>query len=190
MGIIRGSRVEELEKNSEGLLQENCEIVNKNIDICNRIELLVNSNAKLTLFFTIPERSNEDEIIETMISETTMLERTLEATPNIYALRVFSDNPLVPERWPIFMNSSRTDLGSLARWEYGYTADYLGNLGALKYDSVCTTRRLENSFTYILIRSSWITSKTYTFQNEVFCIAIDVAYFSHKVMFINLLIKA
>ena len=145
MGIIRASRVEELETNSEGLLQENCDIVNKNIDICNRIELLVNSNAKLTLFFTIPERSNEDEIIETMISETTMLERTLEATPNIYSLRVFSDNPLVPERWPIFMNSSRTDLGSLARWEYGYTADYLGNLGALKYDSVCTTRRLEKN---------------------------------------------
>ena len=51
MGFIRASRVEELETNSEGLLQENCDIVNKNIDICNRIELLVNSNAKLTLFF-------------------------------------------------------------------------------------------------------------------------------------------
>ncbi len=145
MGLIRSSRVEELEANSEGLLQENLEIVNKNQDICTRLELLVNSNGQLTLFFTIPERSNEDEIIETMISETTMLERTIETVPNIYGLRVFADNPNVPERWPIFMNSSRTNLKALNRWEFNYTADYLGNLGSLKYESVCTTRRLEKN---------------------------------------------
>lgn len=145
MGLIRRSRVEELEANSEGLLQENFEIVNKNLETFTRFELLVNSNGQLTLFFTMPERSNEDEIIETMISETTMLERTIETVPNIYGLRVFADNPNVPERWPIFMNSSRTNLKALNRWEFNYTADYLGNLGSLKYESVCTTRRLEKN---------------------------------------------
>ena len=145
MGLIRRSRVDELEANSEGLLQENLEIVQKNIETFSRFEQLVNSNGRLTLFFTIPERSNEEEIIETMISETTMLERIIETVPNIYGLRVFSDNPLVPERWPIFMNSSRTELASLNLWEFGYTADYLGNLGSLKYESVCSTRRLEKN---------------------------------------------
>ena len=145
MGIIRRSRVEELEANSEGLLVENYEQVQKNIESFTLFEQLVNSNGRLMLFFTIPERSSEDEIIETMISETTMLERTLETVPNIYGLRVFSDNPLIPERWPIFMNSSRTELASLDRWEFGYTADYLGNLGSLKFESVCSTRRLEKN---------------------------------------------
>ena len=145
MGLIRRSRVEELEANSEGLLTENYEQVRKNIQSFNLFEQLVKSNKRLMLFFTIPERSNEDEIIDTMISETTMLERTLETVPNIYGLRVFSDNSLIPERWPVFMNSSRTDLESLDRWEYSYTADYLGNQGSLKYESVCSTRRLENN---------------------------------------------
>ena len=145
IGLIRSSRVEELESNSEGLLLENYEQVQKNMQSFNLFEQLVNSNGKLMLFFTIPERSNEDEIIDTMISETTMLERTIETVPNIYGLRVFSDNPLIPERWPVFMNSSRTDLASLDRWEFNYTADYLGNLGSLKYESVCTTRRLEKN---------------------------------------------
>jgi len=145
MGLIRNSRVEELEAGSEGLLLENFETVTKNIESFSLFEQLVNSNGALTLFFTIPERSNEEEIIQTMISETTMLERTLETVPNIYGLRVFSDNPLIPERWPIFMNSSRTDLASLQRWEYGYTADYLGNLGSLKFESVCSTRRMEKN---------------------------------------------
>ena len=94
MGFIRRSRVEELEANSEGLLQENYEIVLKNIESFDLFEKLINSNGKLTLFFTMPERSDENEIIETMISETTMLERTLETVPNIYALRVFSDSSL------------------------------------------------------------------------------------------------
>ena len=142
MGLIRQSRVEELESSSEGLLMENYETVTKNIESFSLFEQLINSNGKLTLFFTIPDRNSEDEIIETMISETTMLERTLETVPNIYGLRVFSDNPLIPERWPIFMNSSRTELASLNRWEYGYTADYLGNLGSLKFESVCSTRRM------------------------------------------------
>ena len=145
MSLIRRARVEELEANSEGLLQENYEIVNKNIDICDRVELLVNSNGQLTLFFTMPERYNEDEIIQTMISEATMLERSIEAVPSIYALRVFADNPRIPERWPIFMNSSRTNLAVLDRWEFAYTADYIGNVGSLKYESVCTTRRMEKN---------------------------------------------
>ena len=146
MGLIRRSRVEELEANSEGLLQENYDIVKKNIDTFSRFEQLVNSNGKLTLFFTIPERSDEEEIISTMISEAAMLERTIETVPNIYGLRIFTDNPNVPERWPIFMNSSRTNVASLNKWEFNYTADYLGNLGSLKYESVCTTRRLEKNF--------------------------------------------
>ena len=75
IGLIRSSRVEELESNSEGLLLENYEQVQKNMQSFNLFEQLVNSNGKLMLFFTIPERSNEDEIIDTMISETTMLER-------------------------------------------------------------------------------------------------------------------
>ena len=145
MGLIRRSRVEELEANSEGLLLENYEQVQKNMETFSLFEQLVNSNSRLMLFFTIPERSDEEEIIETMISETTMLERTLETVPNIYGLRVFTDNPLIPERWPVFMNSSRTDLASLNRWEFGYTADYLGNQGSLKYESVCSTRRLEKN---------------------------------------------
>ena len=142
LGFITTARREELVSGGDGLAQENYQTVIKNIQSFTLFEQLVNSNGKLTLLLTIPEHSTEDEIIETMISETTMFERTLQVMLDIYALRIFSDNPLVPERWPIFMNSSRTNLAALERWEFGYTADYLGNLGSQKYESVCTTRRV------------------------------------------------
>ena len=59
MGLIRKSRVEELEASSEGLVLENYETVQKNIESFNLFEQLVNSNGALTLFFTIPERSSD-----------------------------------------------------------------------------------------------------------------------------------
>ena len=50
MGFIRRSRVEELEANSEGLLQENYEIVQKNIESFSLFEQLIISNGRLMLF--------------------------------------------------------------------------------------------------------------------------------------------
>ena len=57
MGFIRRSRVEELEANSEGLLQENYEIVLKNIESFDLFEKLINSNSKrgrATCLFCFP----------------------------------------------------------------------------------------------------------------------------------------
>ena len=100
MGFIRNSRIEELEANSEGLVLENYDTVTKNIESFNLFEKLINSNGELTLFFTMPERCSEDEIIETMISETTMLERTLETVP-IYTGFVYSATT------PLYQNGGR-----------------------------------------------------------------------------------
>src|SRR5574344_919918 len=96
----------------------------------------------LRFFFTTPETSNEGEIINTMIDEATTIERTLSVLPNIYAVRVFTDNPIIPERWPVFMKSSRTNLNALRRWEYNYSAEYQGNQEQMKLPSLCTTRRI------------------------------------------------
>lgn len=142
IGIAKKIREKEIKTGCSSILLENYEEVTKNVESFKLFEQLVTNNGELTLFFTIPERSSETEIIETMISESTMLERTLSVMPEIYGLRVFTDNPLVPERWPIFMNSRRSDLASLNRWEFNYVADFLGNLISQQQESVCSTRRI------------------------------------------------
>src|SRR5574344_603222 len=96
----------------------------------------------LRFFFTTPETSNENEIINTMIDEATTIERTLSVLPNIYAVRIFTDKPIIPERWPVFMKSSRTNLKDLKRWEYNYSAKYQGNQEQMNQASLCTTRRI------------------------------------------------
>lgn len=142
MGVIRKSQLKELQSSCETYIAENYETVTANIESFRLYEQLINSNGKLTLFFTAPERMSENEVIETIISECTMLERTLGVMPNIYGLRIFSNNPLIPERWPLFLNSSRENLKELNRWEYDYVATYMGNQYSLMQESVCTTRPL------------------------------------------------
>lgn len=139
MGVIRKSQLEELQSSCETYIAENYETVTANIESFRLYEQLINSNGKLTLFL---ERMSENEVIETIISECTMLERTLGVMPNIYGLRIFSNNPLIPERWPLFLNSSRENLKELNRWEYDYVATYMGNQYSLMQESVCTTRPL------------------------------------------------
>ena len=140
--VVRKRQFLNLAAACRAVSEEHREHINKNIDSFSLLERMINGNGSLMLFFSIPERSNESEIIETMIAEGTTIERTLSVMPEIYGLRVFADNPLILERWPIFLNSSRTDLAVLKDWEFNYIAEYLGNLDQLKFESVCSTRRI------------------------------------------------
>ena len=119
--------------------------IEENINTYNLIELMIGSNRDLMLFYTIPENCDESEIIETTNREATTIERLMTVMPSIYAIRIFADNPIINERWPVILNSSRTDLRKLQKWEINYSASYMGNQNALKTLSVCTTRRLINS---------------------------------------------
>lgn len=138
--IVERRQYTELSRKSNESVEEHVRLIEKNIETFDLIERMVNGNGELMLFFTIPENNDETAIINTMIEEATTIERTLSVLPEIYAVRIFTDSPVIPERWPVFMNSSRTKLSSLSRWEYNYTADYLGNLNQFKYGSLCTTR--------------------------------------------------
>jgi two-component system sensor histidine kinase YesM len=140
--VTRYRQYSELRKQCATIQQENVSLINKNIETFELIERMINGNMELTLFFTTPETSNENEIINTMIDEATTIERTLSVLPNIYAVRIFTDNPIIPERWPVFMKSSRTNLKDLKRWEYNYSAKYQGNQEQMKQASLCTTRRI------------------------------------------------
>lgn len=142
---VRTNQYIKLRENCEEVATENQATIEKNINKFNLLEQMIGGNEKLKFFFTIPERCDEGEVIDTMISESKMIERTLGVMPEIYGLRVFANNENVPERFPIFMKSARTNLEDLKKWEYNYSADYLGNLGQLKFESVCTTRPIYKS---------------------------------------------
>jgi hypothetical protein len=88
----------ELRQKSNASVEEHARLIEKNIESFDLIERMINGNGELMLFFTIPENNDENAIINTMIDEATTIERTLSVLPEIYAVRIFTDSPVIPER--------------------------------------------------------------------------------------------
>lgn len=104
------------------------------------IKKMVDANSKLLLYLVLPEVNSEDYVIDTVVSESTVIEQLLSVMPSIYAVRFFTKNPEIPERWPVFISINRTDLSSLKKLEFDYVADYMGNQESLMAPSFVTTQ--------------------------------------------------
>lgn len=126
---------------NESLLTDT-EIINKNLQSIDLLEQMIISNKELMLFLILPESTAPKDFAEYVIERTTSIENILSVLPEVYALRIFTENPLIPERWPIFLKTDRTDLLDLDRWEFNYKADFMGNLDQQKFESLCTTRKI------------------------------------------------
>lgn len=140
---IRIRNYSQLKNESFETVNKNKDEILRNLNLFDSIEQMISGNSELMMFFRTPENFSEEERIQTLITESDSIERTLSVMPNIYGLRVFANSTLVPERWPIIMRSSRTDLYSLRRWEFNYAANYIGNMSHLSDLSVCSTRILK-----------------------------------------------
>lgn len=106
------------------------------------IKKMVDANSKLLLYFILPDAKAEDFIIDTIISETSAIEQLLSVTPYIYSVRIFSNNPELPERWPVFLKADRTNVSELKKWEFDYIADYMGFQEPLMAPSFSSTRKI------------------------------------------------
>lgn len=144
-GIVGNNQYKDLWQRSNETLQNNCNIIEENVHNIDYLEQLLAANKELMLFLLLPESIDSENFTNYLIERTTMVDNVLSVLPSIYGLRIFANNPIIPERWPIFLKSTRTDLSNIDYWEYNYKADYLGNLDQQKFDSVCTTRVLKKN---------------------------------------------
>lgn len=116
----------------------------ENIQAYELIDKMIRANGDLLLFITSPENRDESEVIRTVKEESLTLERILSVEPSLYAIRVFTNSELVPERFPVIMHSSRENLASLSSWEFNYQAKYLAYMDSQSLPSACLTRELVN----------------------------------------------
>jgi len=89
-----------------------------------------------------PETLDKYWIANTIIDEVEFMARLLSVVPEVYSVRLFVDNTIIPERWPFLLHSTRTNLQDLDEWEYNYRVNFMGNQDSLKRPSVCQTLRL------------------------------------------------
>jgi len=140
--IVSKKQYNELRQLCNETVLENQEIVKKNMRSFTSLEQMIAANREMKLFLLLPETDKDFDIVNYIVDKATNIENTLSVIPEVYALRIFTNNPIIPERWPIFLKSSRVDFTNIKRWEYNYRASYLGNLDQQKNESVCTTREI------------------------------------------------
>lgn len=123
-------------------LHEKCKTIEEAKNTFDLVESIISGDSELSLFLARPESCTENELINTILSKADYLEQVYEITPDIYSIRIFSTNKKIPERWPVFLNTSRIENEEKKRWQLDYQAKYLGNQYNLQLPSFCTTRKL------------------------------------------------
>ncbi len=141
ISLASGERYSQEQKNAAlRKVLDNSEQINRKIDSFARLESVVCADEEFMFALAKPETFSEEELVSALVEENVLLTRLTSVAPDIYALRIFADNPEVPERWPYILRSDRTELATLGRWEFNYSAGYMGNQGNLKLPSLCMTK--------------------------------------------------
>ncbi len=117
-------------------------VINLAVEQIERLESIITSDYDLLRTFYFTEKKDEDSIIETLRYDIKNIERLQFAMPAIYSIRIFVDNPFVPERWPIVFKEDRLDLPSLPRWSYNYRDNLMGSISAKSEDAVYLTQEI------------------------------------------------
>ena len=121
---------------------DNAAYVETRVDQMERLESIITSDYELLRTFYFSEASDKELIIETLRTDIKNLERLQFALPQIYALRLFVQNPNIPERWPIVFREDRFDFKKFDRWTYNYRDEVMGNIESTKELSACLTREV------------------------------------------------
>jgi len=136
---FKKSNYTELIAASEKAVYEQVKEINSNLESFALIESVISGNNDLKYFLSSADLIDESEMITTVVNEAKEIERLLFVLPQIYGIRIFKENEHILERWPVVLNESRADVANLKKWEFNYSADFLGNLDFLKDPSVCKT---------------------------------------------------
>lgn len=140
---FKKSNYTELIAASEKAVYEQVKEINSNLESFALIESVISGNNDLKYFLSSADLIDESEMITTVVNEAKEIERLLFVLPQIYGIRIFKENEHILERWPVVLNESRADVANFKKWEFNYSADFLGNLDFLKDPSVCKTIELQ-----------------------------------------------
>lgn len=142
--LIRNRQMVDIEHACFSTAMENYQVIQNNKESVNLIENMLAGNSELLLFLSNAGELNEDELISTTIAQSVSLERILQAQRYISAIRVFSDNKAVPERFPVLLHSNRTHFSRQREWYPNYSVDFMNNISYREKETMCLSDRLLN----------------------------------------------
>ncbi|MDR3147775.1 MAG: hypothetical protein LBU00_05290, partial [Treponema sp.] len=113
---------------AEADLKENAAHVSRCIELFMRFESAVIGNRSMDDLFLFTDKTDKAALIFQIWDLCGELERLQFASPQV-SIRIFVDDPAIPERWPVLFHRERLQEPSLGssgpRWRYGYPAEIL-----------------------------------------------------------------
>jgi two-component system sensor histidine kinase YesM len=114
---------------AEADLEENAAHVLRCIELFMRFESAVIGNRGMDDLFLFTDKGEKAAVVFQIWDLSTELERLQFASPQV-SVRIFIDDPAIPERWPVFFHRERLrdpagEAPSGSRWRYGYSAGIL-----------------------------------------------------------------
>lgn len=158
---------------AQDTVANNVEQINDKLKTFNLIETMINANETIRFFFISPEGYTENEVIDILKTQTTIMENVSAITPYLYSTRLFPTNSIIPERWPMILKESRLTDDDKKEWAFNYRANYMGYQNGLKQPSVCTTRELYKNhkligYLQIAVRMEDFFPSVYTDHDDTF----------------------
>ncbi|MCQ2982430.1 MAG: histidine kinase [Treponemataceae bacterium] len=168
-GIYRNSSFESLYETSASQVHDYADHIFQSYVTITEVETAITSDENFTMALLRPDTLSDIALIQTVVDEVTYLSRLDTVLPEVYTIRIFCDNPGVPERWPFILQSSRENLASLPRFSYNYVADYLGNQLWYHDESMCYTkpmvhRKPQVGYLQVSLRMSDLFPQLYTLR--------------------------
>ncbi len=141
--LILRQNISGVAKISAALLNENRNVVRKNIESMFLVESTVKTNSRLLHELIFPD--SVENLAEQIIMESAGIERMIAVEPNLYSVNIFTENEKIPERFPVFLNARRIDFSVKQKWQFNTLADYYDH-SIMRYDSlVIFTDSIEHS---------------------------------------------
>ena len=126
--------------NAENDLKDNINHVSNCIDLFVRIEISITGNRKMDDLFLFSNTTDKVSIVFQVRDLSDELERFSVSMPQIYGIRIFTDDERIPERWPIFFHRERLEENAYEQaafeeseqkariWQYDYHSELMGTL--------------------------------------------------------------
>ena len=131
-------------KRCEQVVAENVVHMQTMLQTMQAMESAILANRRFMDFISAPENYTTSEVVDNIRLEGDAIERSLTVS-DVYAVRIFTENTSIPERFPIILHQRRGDATSVEPIKFNYVAWYMGGQDYLKLPSVCLTRPLQKS---------------------------------------------
>jgi two-component system sensor histidine kinase YesM len=170
VAVARDSLVERARREAEWSVESAAAAIAAKVDLAGRVESIVASDNTFLQFLAQAEAGDEDRIIQFLQNDVVDLVKLQYALPSVHAIRLFIDNPVLPERWPVLF---RVDRAAGEAWIQELLAEPGRRRWKLLYRDTLVTNNVGSNATVVSLDRELVYNKRHAAYLQISLEAAD-----------------